>query len=155
MKQAYLFLSTLLLSFDDKLFVDLYRSNYGEDVITTPSVLIDLTNTTFRNYKKNVLMGEIQGKLYYIQDEYTDSHNQSSTQEHSLKILENVQNLISKLYLANDEYFSQLNITSVEQVSEVTNQNIFVINFNTTFLLQREKEEKIFKTITIKESLTY
>jgi maltodextrin utilization protein YvdJ len=155
MKELYTFLSDLIASYDEKIFIDLHKRNYEEDVITQPCVLIDMTNIAFKTYKKDVLMAEVQGKLHYIQDEYTDSYKNAPTQEKSLKILENVQNLISRIYLATNEYFSQIQVQFVEQVSEVTNLNTFVINFSTTFLLQRDKTEKILKIINLNEILTY
>jgi phage tail sheath gpL-like len=140
MKELYLFLTTVLLDYNKNLFIDLYKSNYEQDVLTEPAVLIEMTNVSFKPYQKDVLRGEVTGRLHYIQSEYTDSNNASATREYSLQILENVQKLISKIHLAKNGYFSQVLVTGLAQNPEVSNQNIFVIDFSTSFLLKRNTE---------------
>lgn len=154
MKELYLFLTSVLLFYDKNLFVDLYKSDYEQDVLTEPAVLIDIGNISFKPYQKNVLRGEVAGRLHYIQSEYTDSNNKSATREYSLQILENVQKLISHVHLAKNEYFSQVLVTGLAQNPEVTNQNVFVIEFSTSFLLKRE-EEKLLRTVNIREEVVY
>ncbi|MDW8302859.1 MAG: hypothetical protein RML38_10355 [Bacteroidia bacterium] len=155
MKELYAFLTAVLLEHNKDLFVDLYKSNYEQDVLTEPAVLIEMSNITFRPYQKDVLRAEVAGRLHYIQDEYTDSNNRTATQEYSLQILENVQKLISKIHLANNEYFSQVLVTGLTQNPEVTNQNIFIIDFTTSFLLKRDVEQKILKTVSLREEVIY
>lgn len=155
MKELYIFLTGILLEFDKNLFIDLYKSNYEQDVLTEPAVLIDVGSIAFKPYQKDVLRAEVQGRLHYIQDEYTDVNNKASTREYSLQILENVQKLVSKIHLANNEYFSQVLVQGVSQNAEVTNQNVFVVEFSTSFLLKRDTEEKLLRTVNLKEEVVY
>jgi hypothetical protein len=155
MKELYLFLTELITSHDNSIFVDLYKSNHQQDVITTPSVLIDISGINFREYKKDVLLAEVQGKLHYLQDEYTDSDNQSNTQQNSLMVLDNVQKLIGKIHLASNNYFSQIQVRSIEQISEVTNVNTFVIGFSTYFLLKRDVLQNALITLNLQETVSY
>jgi len=155
MKELYLFLTELITSHDNSIFVDLYKSNHQQDVITTPSVLIDISGINLREYKKDVLLAEVQGKLHYLQDEYTDSDNQSNTQQNSLMVLDNVQKLIGKIHLASNNYFSQIQVRSIEQISEVTNVNTFVIGFSTYFLLKRDVLQNALITLNLQETVSY
>lgn len=155
MKELYLFLTTVLLDYNKDLFIDLYKSNYEQDVLAEPAVLIDISNISFKPYQKDVLRGEVAGRLHYIQSEYTDSNNKSATRDFSLQILDNVQNLIGHIHLANNEYFSQLLVQGVSQNPEISNQNVFVIEFSASFLLKRNTKEKLFRTVNIREEVGY